>query len=117
MLVLLVSAVVSSLDISLNISLLELDVAVRKSSGIANVVIEGVVDVVLGLDSGVDADVAVPWLLKARVAVEELGRVGGLSLRVVCRVVSRLISCNLDLSSNSGLASSQDDSVSSLTSM
>ena len=115
MVVLLVSAVVSSLAL-VDMSLLELDVALRRSSGIAKVVVEGVVDVVFGLDSGVDADVAVSWLLRAMVAAEESGRVGGL-LRVVCRVGSRLISCKLDLRSNSGLACSQDDSVTSLTSI
>ena len=116
MVVLLVSAVVSSLAL-VNISLLELDVALTRSFGIANVVVEGVVDVVFGLDSGVDADVALSWLLKAAVAAEEeLGRVGEL-LRVVCGVGARLISCKLDLSSNSGLASSQDDSATPLTSM
>ena len=90
-------------------------------------VVVGVVDVVFRLDSGVDADVAVTvvagvvvvvvFLLKATVAVEELGRDEGL-MGVVCRVGSRLLlSSKLDLRSNSGLAFSQEDSVTSLTSM
>ena len=61
--------------------------------------------------------VVVVVLLKATVAVEELGRDEGL-MGVVCRVGSRLLlSSKLDLRSNSGLAFSQDDSVTSLTSM
>ena len=85
--VLLVVAVVVSLFCVI-ISLLELDVVVvspRRSLGIANVVLASVVDVVVELDSGVDADVAVTVvvvgvvvLLKAMVASEESGRVKGL---------------------------------------
>ena len=57
--VLKVDAVVVPLALS-NCSMLDLDFVVvtpRRSSGIANVVVVGVVDVVFGLDSGVDADV------------------------------------------------------------
>ena len=74
-------------------------------------VLVGVVDVVVDLDSGVDADVAVTVvvgdvdLLKAMLGSEELGRVKGLS------------SCRSDLRSNSGLPFSQGGSVTSLTSM
>ena len=83
--VLVVVAVVVSLCCLIS-SLLELDVVVvtpRSSLGIANVVDEGVVvDIVFGLDSGVEADVAVTTvvvlLLKATVASEELGRDLGL---------------------------------------
>ena len=85
--VLLVVAVLVSLFCVI-ISLLELDVVVvspRRSLGIANVVLVSVVDVVVELDSGVDADVAVTVvvvgvvvLLKAMVASEESGRVKGL---------------------------------------
>ena len=79
MVVLRVAAVVLSLDVV---------VVTPTSSGIAKVVVVGVVDVVFRLDSGVDVDVAVTVvsgvvvvavvLLKATIAVEELGRDEGL---------------------------------------
>ena len=112
--VLVVVAVVVSLCCLIS-SLLELDVVVvtpRSSLGIANVVDEGVVvDIVFGLDSGVEADVAVTAvagvvvLLNATVASEESGKVEG------------SFSCRSDLRSNSRLAFSQAGSVTSLTSM
>ena len=51
---------VDAAAVLLALSMLDLDFVVvtpRRSYGIANVVVVGVVDVVFGLDSGVDADV------------------------------------------------------------